>query len=84
MSHNVELITLKCSDNFLRELNVSSAVNLASLYCDNNQLEALDITQNPKLRELSCTKNFFPDQSAIIGLDEGGLMKFAFKPQRKQ
>ena len=51
------LKTLKCSDNKLTYLDVSSNTALKHLGCHKNQLTYLDVSQNKALTYLSCSHN---------------------------
>jgi Leucine-rich repeat (LRR) protein len=78
----VTLDVLHCEANQLATLDLSHNPALAVLICDENQLTTLDVSNNPLLEVLSCRYNFFPDRSAIMGLDESRLKEFVFDPQR--
>ncbi len=51
------LISLSCSENQLRSLDVSKNTQLKSLSCDNNQLTALDVSNNTQLLYFYCNYN---------------------------
>lgn len=47
-----ELISLECSYNSIRELDLRSNILLQSLQCRNNLLTSLDVTNNHELRDI--------------------------------
>ncbi len=74
---------LLCYDNQLKALDISQNAALTKLNCENNKLEALDVSQNAVLSKLYCQGNFFPDTSAILGLDARSMRDFKFGKQGK-
>ncbi|MGC6430200.1 MAG: T9SS type A sorting domain-containing protein [Jejuia sp.] len=52
-----DLSTLICSDNNLRNLDVSTNTNLTTLLCGINQLTVLDVSNNNALEVLNCSSN---------------------------
>ena len=52
---NLEM--LRCSNNQLKELDVSKNTELYLLNCSLNQLSTLDVSKNTKLSTLYCSKN---------------------------
>lgn len=48
---------LDCSDNLLKEIDVSKNAELKSLDCGYNRLTAIDVTHNPQLVGLGCSCN---------------------------
>lgn len=81
VSQNTALEGLYCWDNQLKTLDVTHNTALKELYCANNQLTTLDISHNVALIRLVCHNNLLPDKSAIIGLDENGLVYLSFDLQ---
>ena len=81
ISNNVALRRLSCDDNQLTMLDVRNNTALEYLACNDNQLTTLNVSQSPILKVLSCQNNFFPNQSAIIDLEESRLDSFTFDPQ---
>ena len=67
---NTMLKQLNCSDTQLTELDVTNNIALKRLDCERNQLITLDLSNNAILEYLYCRNNYFPDKSAIVGLDE--------------
>lgn len=57
IQHFSKLETLLCSQNQLKELDVSKNSALKYLSCDQNNLTSLDVTKNIALEELSCSQN---------------------------
>lgn len=70
MAQHPVLETLICDENQLTQLDVSGCMALVDFRCRDNKLTALDVSQNTALIRLDCSGNNFPDQSAVIGLDE--------------
>lgn len=83
VSKNLLLEEIWCGVNALTTLDVSHNAALKRLYCGENKLVSLDVTKNPALEMLYCAENFFPDRSAITGLQENKLKRFTFSPQRQ-
>ena len=52
-----ELELLKCKNNKLTSLDVSTNTKLQELDCSTNQLKSLDVSTNTKLKELDCNAN---------------------------
>ena len=52
-----ELWTLRCNNNDLTTLDVSSNSKLYTLYCGYNELTTIDLTHNAELRNLFCESN---------------------------
>jgi len=50
-----KLKTLRCNDNNLTELDLSSNTLLESLACDNNKISSLNLSSLKNLREVYCT-----------------------------
>lgn len=48
---------LNCSNNILKELDLSENLLLESLYCQNNKISSLDLSLNSKLAFLKCHDN---------------------------
>ena len=57
LSHNTQLVGLRCYFNALTSLDVSQNTQLTELYCYSNQLSSLDVSQNTQLTKLSCEYN---------------------------
>ena len=55
VSKNKNLTTLRCSNNKITNLKLSSGIT--SLDCSNNKISNLDVSSLPNLRELYCTNN---------------------------
>jgi hypothetical protein len=53
----ISLQTLNCSNNNIKELNITGITSLTNLNCSGNQLTTLDIQSNVNLKELNCTNN---------------------------
>jgi hypothetical protein len=53
----INLIYLDCSQNNLKDIDVSKNAYLESLDCSANQLEVLNLNNNPGLAALNCRKN---------------------------
>ena len=81
VSYNTKLETLSLSDNRLNELDLSQNRLLRELWCGGNNLTTLDLSNNPMLERLFCENNYFPDISAITGLDLNRT-EVLFEPQR--
>lgn len=52
-----ELVTLKCSNTYMRSLDVSKNLKLETLWCNWNNLEQLDVSKNKALKDLRCGDN---------------------------
>ena len=61
LSHNTELVTLRCEVNQLESLDISKNTKLTELGCSGNQLRSLDIRNNSALTELDCDFNLLDD-----------------------
>jgi Leucine Rich Repeat (LRR) protein len=48
---------LNCSDNQLKEIDISANIGLKMLVCSGNQLTELDLTNQKDLKHLSCENN---------------------------
>ena len=57
IEHFTGLMILSCSQNQLKELDVSKNTGLYGLNCSENQLKALDVSKNAELVVLTCSKN---------------------------
>ncbi len=53
-----ELVTLKCSNTYVRSLDVSKNLKLETLWCNWNSLEQLDVSKNKALKDLRCGDNY--------------------------
>lgn len=53
-----ELVTLKCSNTYMRSLDVSKNLKLETLWCNWNNLEQLDVSKNKALKDLRCGDNY--------------------------
>jgi Leucine-rich repeat (LRR) protein len=84
IEHFTALTELQCGGNQLTALDVTHNTALTGLYCGGNQLTTLDVTRNTALTRLICDHNYFPDKSAIIGLDESKPIIFTFIPQNSR
>jgi PKD repeat protein len=51
------IVDLRCSDNFLTNLNITSNTALVYLDCNHNQLTGLDVSSNTALKNLYCNFN---------------------------
>lgn len=69
IEHFTALITLNCSNNALKTLDVSRLTKLVNLYCDENQLTALDVSGLTELDVVRCSKN------KLTTLNVSGLTK---------
>ncbi len=76
-----ELKELFCPVNRLERLSVTGNPLLETLYCYENRLRTLDLRNNAALTILDCAANYFPDESAIQGLDLLNLTEYLFDPQ---
>jgi len=63
------LNVLMCSNNQIKELNISQNKELYALLCSNNQLTDLDISNNLNLKLLLCSNN----QLSILQLNNMNL-----------
>lgn len=54
---------LSCTDNQIKELNLSNSSELTELYCHSNQLSQLDVSNCVKLSILACFSNQIVDLS---------------------
>ncbi len=54
---NKNLYSLKCRDNNIKKLDLSSSTDLSELYCDDNALTSLDISASTNLRYVRCNGN---------------------------
>jgi hypothetical protein len=75
------LTELICYCNQLTTLDLSRNTALTELNCSGNRLTTLDVSRNTALTTLTCYDNYFPDKSAIIGLDESRT-RITFGTQR--
>lgn len=50
-------MSLWCSDNQIKSLDISNCQRLEILHCYSNQLTTLDVSNCPKLKELNCSGN---------------------------
>ncbi len=57
IEHFKNLEAMRCSNNNLKELDVSKNINLNFLDCSNNKLTSLDVSKNTNLITLYCSKN---------------------------
>ena len=57
MSQNGDLKELDCSNNDIRELDLSQNTRLTRLDCPNNGLGKLDLSQNTELTSINCENN---------------------------
>ena len=57
LSHNTQLVGLRCYFNALTSLDVSQNTQLTVLYCYGNQLSSLDLSNNTQLTKLDCYSN---------------------------
>lgn len=53
-----ELVTLKCSNTYMRSLDVSKNLKLETLWCFWNNLTQLDVSKNKALKDLRCGYNY--------------------------
>jgi hypothetical protein len=81
VSKNTALTGLYSSFNKLTKIDVSGNKALIRLTCNRNQLTSLDLRNNTSLSVLHCFENYFPNKSAILGLNESNLSVFEFDPQ---
>ncbi|WP_201918622.1 T9SS type A sorting domain-containing protein [Aquimarina mytili] len=65
ISKNEMLISFKCSNNRLTNLEVDSNTKLEELFCSNNQLDALEVSANSFLRNLLCASNQIKELNLI-------------------
>jgi gliding motility-associated-like protein len=61
---------LSCTDNQIKDLNLSNSFELRELYCHSNQLTQLDVSNCEKLSILAC----FSNQITDLNLDQNGLL----------
>ena len=71
---NKNMYRLKCTDNKISKLDLSSSVQLSDLYCSDNQLTSLDLSASTELRYVKCynnkiTKLTLPETSRMTGLE---------------
>ena len=52
-----ELRGLECSDNELKDIDLTKNAKLYQLYCSNNQLTSLDVSKNVHINQLICRDN---------------------------
>lgn len=57
IEHFTSLISLDCSNNKLKKLDVSKNTKLQLLYCYENNLEKVDVSKNKKLNYFWCGSN---------------------------
>lgn len=57
LSKNTKLTWLDCSDNQIKNLDVSGMPELEQLFCSRNQIQSLDVSNNTKLTWLDCGGN---------------------------
>jgi len=79
---NTALEFFQLCNNRISELDLSNNYALTTLHIRNNLIAKLDVSSITDLHELYADNNFFPDESAIAGLDESSLVSFEFDPQK--
>jgi len=57
VENNVNLTVLNCSNNLIKNLDLSGNIALTTLNCSNNQLTNLDVANNIALESLDCSMN---------------------------
>jgi len=84
ISNNAKLVYLHCGNNLshngnkLTVLDTSKNTALTELYCYDNQLTMLNVSNNKELTHFNCWGNYFPNKSAIYGLNENRLQLFEY------
>ncbi|MBB2183572.1 S-layer homology domain-containing protein [Lachnospiraceae bacterium MD1] len=65
------ITVLDVSNKFITDLTgIEYFTELTNLNCSSNSLSRLDVSKNTKLTTLDARRNYFPNKSAITGLDE--------------
>ncbi|MEW4923671.1 T9SS type A sorting domain-containing protein [Algibacter sp. 2305UL17-15] len=66
----INITLLRCHDNNITSLDLSSNTNLITLNCRNNQLTSLDLSSNLQLESLNC----FNNQIAVLDLSSNSAL----------
>jgi uncharacterized repeat protein (TIGR01451 family) len=57
LTNNLNLKTISCNRNSLKELNLNSNINLNTLDCSRNRLIELNLNSNVNLNTINCSQN---------------------------